>query len=240
MWNSPRRSRESDLPARRGFAAQRGAVEEAALPARISRTQALPKPGAVVLAEMNPGGRGRLPLLVTQNYGRGRTGVFATSGSWRWQMSQPLEDKSHEMFWQQLLRWLVSGTTGPVLSSLPKSVYSDETNVPLRAEVRDKNYIPVSDARVEAHVMGPDGVSQTVELRPDPTTVGLYTADWGAVKTGSYVVETVATRANQELGRDAVTFRREDGVAENFRNSAAPRTAGETGGANRRPLLEAG
>ena len=39
--------------------------------------------------------------------------MFATSGTWRWQMSQPLEDKSHEMFWQQMLRWLVSGTYGP-------------------------------------------------------------------------------------------------------------------------------
>ena len=36
-----------------------------------------PKPGATVLAQMNAGGR-KLPLLVTQNYGRGRTAVMAT------------------------------------------------------------------------------------------------------------------------------------------------------------------
>lgn len=178
-----------------------------------------PKPGALVLAEMNPGGRGRLPLLVTQNYGRGRTAVMATSGTWRWQMSQPLEDMSHEMFWQQMLRWLVSGTAGPVLSRTTKNVYSDEQVVPLRAEIRDKNYIPVSDARVEAHIMGPEGVSENVELHPDPVTVGLYTADWGAVKQGSYVVETVAHRGADEVGRDVLTFRREDGVAENFGTS---------------------
>ena len=34
------------------------------------------------------GGKRHLPLLVTQNYGRGRTAVFATGGSWRWQMLQ--------------------------------------------------------------------------------------------------------------------------------------------------------
>jgi hypothetical protein len=88
--------------------------------------------------------------------------------------------------------------------------------VPLRAEIRDKNYIPVADARVEAHVMGPDGLAENIELTPDPVTVGLYTADWGAVKPGSYVVETVARRGDQEVGRDLMTFRREDGVAENF------------------------
>ena len=175
-----------------------------------------PKPGAVVLADMTTGGRTRLPLLVTQNYGRGRTAVFASSGSWRWQMSQPLEDMSHEMFWQQMLRWLVSGTTGPVISRSPKSVYSDEQVVPLRAEIRDKNYIPVADARVEANIMGPDGLAERVELQPDPANVGLYTANWGAVKPGSYVVETVARRGDEEVGRDLMTFRREDGVAENF------------------------
>jgi len=48
-----------------------------------------PKPGAVVLAEMNAGNK-KMPLLITQNYGRGRTAVLATGGTWRWQMSQPL------------------------------------------------------------------------------------------------------------------------------------------------------
>ena len=41
-----------------------------------------PKPGAVVLAEAVAGGR-RFPLLVIENYGRGRTAVFSTGGSWR-------------------------------------------------------------------------------------------------------------------------------------------------------------
>nr|MDP9113859.1 hypothetical protein [Acidobacteriota bacterium] len=56
-----------------------------------------PKPGAVVLVDAKPTTGGRVPLLVTQNFGRGRTAIFATGGSWRWQMLQPLADKSHEM-----------------------------------------------------------------------------------------------------------------------------------------------
>ena len=36
-----------------------------------------PKPGALVLAEMNAAGH-KLPLLITEKYGRGRTAVFAT------------------------------------------------------------------------------------------------------------------------------------------------------------------
>lgn len=176
-----------------------------------------PKPGAVVLAEFNPGGRGRTPLLVTQSFGRGRTAVLATGGTWRWQMSQPLEDMSHEMFWQQMLRWLVAGTSGRVVAGLPKSVYADEQTVQLRAESRDRNYNLLPDATVSAAIMGPDGASESVELRPDPANTGVYTAAWGAVKPGSYVAEVVAKRGDEEVGRDMITFRREDGVAENFR-----------------------
>ena len=47
---------------------------------------------------------GRMPLLTIENYGRGRTAVFATGGSWRWQMLQPVADKAHEMFYSQRLR----------------------------------------------------------------------------------------------------------------------------------------
>src|SRR6202011_5880579 len=40
----------------------------------------LPKPGAAVLADMHVDGR-KMPLLITENYGRGRTAVLATSGT---------------------------------------------------------------------------------------------------------------------------------------------------------------
>lgn len=175
-----------------------------------------PKPGAVVLAELMPTSRGRHPLLVTQNYGRGRTAIFATSGSWRWQMLQPLEDKSHEMFWQQMLRWMVSGTHGPVISSVPKTVFADEQRIALRVDARDKTYLPLADGHVEAVVTGPDNATDRVELRPDPSSPGIYTAEYSAARPGSYVVETTVRRGEEEVGRDVVTFRREDGVAENF------------------------
>ena len=77
-----------------------------------------PKPGAEVLAEMMAGGR-KMPLLITQNYGRGRTAVLATGGTWRWQMSLPLGDTSHDDFWRQLLRWMVADTPGRVVASVP-------------------------------------------------------------------------------------------------------------------------
>jgi uncharacterized membrane protein len=174
-----------------------------------------PKPGAVVLANVDAGGK-RLPLLVTENYGRGRSGVFATAGSWRWRMQQPLGDVSQETFWRQLLRWVVGATPTRVVASTPNANLEDEGHLELRAEVRDQQYQPASDAQVEAKVIDPDGSSQTVALHPEPLTAGVYAADWQALKSGSYVAEVTAHQAGKVLGKDALTFRREDGQAENF------------------------
>ena len=174
-----------------------------------------PKPGAVVLAEMNAGGR-KMPLLITENYGRGRTAVLATGGTWRWQMSQPLGDPTHEEFWQQLLRWLVTDTPGRVVASVPSQMLFDDGRVRFSADVRDKNYLPAADARVEAHILGPGGSAAQIEMTPDPNTPGTFHADWTADQPGSYLTEVTATRGTEELGRDVLTFARMDGVAENF------------------------
>ena len=193
-----------------------------------------PKPGATVLVDSIPSTGGRAPLLVTQNFGRGRTAVFATAGSWRWQMLQPVADKSHEMFYTQLLRWLVTATPKRVTGSTPRQLLADETNVKLRAEVRDTTYLPSADATVEAHILGPEGIAENVEMRPEPIESGVYSADWTAPKAGSYLVEMQARRGTEELGRDVLTFRREDGVAENFRaeqnRELLEKLSSETGG----------
>ncbi len=175
-----------------------------------------PKPGATVLAELaTPAGR-RLPLLVTQNYGYGRVAVFATGGSWRWQMRQKLEDQTHEIFWRQLLRWLVTGAPGRVTVTTPRQVLLDEDRVELAAVVREPSYAPMADARVEARILGPGGSAASVELRPDPQQPGTYRASWQAAEPGSFLAEVIARRGEEEVGRDVLAFRRDDGVAENF------------------------
>jgi len=192
-----------------------------------------PKPGAVVLAEMTAGGR-KMPMLITENYGRGRTAVLATGGTWRWQMSQPLEDQTHEEFWQQLLRWMVMDTPGRVVATVPNQMLQDDGHVQFSADVRDSNFLPATDAHVEAHILGPGGSAAQIEMTPDPNTPGVFHADWTADLPGSYLTEVVATRDKDELGRDVLNFARTDGVAENFHTEQnrglLEKLSAETGG----------
>src|SRR6202045_4189720 len=177
-----------------------------------------PKPGATALAQMNVGRR-KLPLLITQSYGHGRTAIMATGGTWRWQMSEAVGDPSHHLFWQQLLRWLVADSPGPVTASMPARVLMDEGHVQLAAQVRDRQFQPAGEAHVAAHIVGPEGTNAVVDLAPSQDTPGLYQAEWTAEKSGAYLAEVTAEAGGkqpQELGRDLVTFQREDGVDENF------------------------
>jgi uncharacterized membrane protein len=176
----------------------------------------VPKPGAQVLANtITPEGR-KLPLLITENFGHGRTAIMATGGSWRWQMSLPLGDTAHDLFWQQLLRWVVSDTPGHVAASVPAQILLDNGAVNLTAQVSDPQYNPAPDAKVEAHILGPSGVNAAIEMTPVPDSPGQFQASWSAPKTGSYLTEVTAVRTGKELGRDVLTFERLDGVAENF------------------------
>jgi uncharacterized membrane protein len=193
-----------------------------------------PKPGALVLAQAVVGGQERFPLLVIQNYGSGRTALFATGGSWRWKMLQDHADVTHRTFWQQLLRYLVSDSTRPVSVSTPRQVLFDEGRVSLRAQARDKSFNLVSDSTLEAHILGPEGATGTLALTPSPAETGQYEGEYTAEKPGSYLVEVVAARGGQQIGHDVLTFRREDGVAENFRTEQnrelLEKLADETGG----------
>jgi uncharacterized membrane protein len=199
-----------------------------------------PKPGATVLANMiTPEGK-KLPLLITENFGRGRTAIMATGGSWRWQMSSPLGDTAHDLFWQQLLRWVASDTPGPVKASVPAQMLLDNGAITVHADVRDLQYNPAPDARVEAHILGPSGVSALVEMTPVPDNPGQFQAVWSAPKPGAYLTEVTAQRTDRdtgklkELGRDVLTFQRMDGVAENFHTEQnrdlLERLATQTGG----------
>jgi len=176
-----------------------------------------PKPGATELVETHAGHH-TLPLLITQNYGNGRTAILATGGTWRWQMSEALGDPSHDLFWQQLVRWLIAESPGTLAASTPSRLLMDGGNVQLTAQVRDKTFQPAPDAHVTAHIIGPAGVDAMVEMTPSQITPGQFQAEWTAEKPGSYLAEVraEASGGHQEIGRDVLTFQREDGVAENF------------------------
>ena len=189
------------------------------------------KPAAVPLLNVDTE-LGATPLLVTQAFGRGRTYVLATGGTWRWQMSLPVEDQRHEIFWRQLLRSLVS--EAPSSTSLSVAPTRDGTGVDLRAEFRDDEFNPVNDVQVSAVLASDDGESWNVALQPSATESGVYVGHVDPARSGTFFAEAVAARGDDPVATARASVAFESGQSERFGIRANPallaRLSDATGG----------
>jgi uncharacterized membrane protein len=189
------------------------------------------KPAAMTLLSASTDS-GSLPLLMTQPFGRGHAYILASGGTWRWQMSMPLENQSHESFWRQFMRALVSSAPSNV--SLSANAAGGESAVRLRAEFRDDAFTPIDDLRVSAVVSHEDGESWTVDLLPSADESGVFTADSDLNKSGAWYFEAIAERNDEVFDVVRSSVFSESGQAEYFnirRNSGLLQRLSEaTGG----------
>lgn len=175
------------------------------------------KPGGVVLARGESRNSGSPILLAFQRYGRGRSMVFSTSSSWHWQMGMDSEDQSHELFWKQLLRWLVSTSPAPVMVNSDKDTYLPGEAVSITAEVADKAFNRLNNAHVTVKLTDPDGNPETLPLDWSGAQDGTYQTEiGGATKEGTYQLEVSATQGEQNLGTYKSAFQVKDRPVEYY------------------------
>jgi uncharacterized membrane protein len=195
-----------------------------------------PKPGATVLARamgIEAGGQGPV-LLAFQRFGRGKSMALTTSSTWRWRMEQDHRDNFHELFWKQMLRWLVSDVPEGINLESEKHSYSLDEPVAIRAEVNDESFLRINNAQITARIQSPSGQVDSVPLNWDLREEGIYTGPFQPREEGIYEVTAEAHQGNQSLGSAKTNFR----IAESFEeyhNAALNRDllqklAAETGG----------
>jgi uncharacterized membrane protein len=132
----------------------------------VNRLGAL-KPGArAVLRGQRAGEEGSRPLFAEHRFGRGRVAVFAVQDSWLWQMhaAVPVEDDTHEAFWRQTLRWLVSEAPDNVDIRLPAAGAATGDTVEVRLSLADAGFEPINRAEVRATALSPSGVATEIPL----------------------------------------------------------------------------
>jgi uncharacterized membrane protein len=167
-------------------------------PISVSEVLTNVKPGATVLLEArkidNSGAH--VPLLVQQRYGRGQTLALTSSDTWRWRMRMDAKNNSHETFWRQLLRYVVSTTPQQIEISTAKDVYSMDETVNIVADVRDKKFNAVGDAHATARVTKPSGETVDVPLRfTTLDNANTYTGEFKADELGQHRIELLGTSA---------------------------------------------
>ncbi len=153
---------------------------------------AAPKPATRVLIEhTDPSLRNNdvaRPLLVTGNYGSGRTTYLGFDGTWRWR-TPGLDAEFFKRFWVQATRYLIEGRTlagkrrGVVETSRFRYEVGDRIRV--TARLRQPNYEPLEEESIVAMLEQPSEEPTEVTFTMVPNSPGLY--------------ETTLTAANQGL-----------------------------------------
>ena len=201
---------------------------------RISRL----KPGATALlmGRAAEGGRGTQPLLAFQRFGAGKSVALPVQDTWMWQMHAliAVEDMTHETFWRQMMRWLVSSVPGTVTLAASSDRVAPKEPVVLRADVRDPGYLRVNNARVSATVVGADGSTRELPMEWTVDRDGEYRASFTPDTAGLYEVRVSARTADTVVAADTIFVQAAELNTEYFnaemQATGLKRIAEETGG----------
>ncbi|HYR84083.1 MAG TPA: glutamine amidotransferase [Terriglobia bacterium] len=176
------------------------------------------KVGGIVLARGESDQRGSADpiLLAYQRYGRGRTMAFASGSSWRWQMEMDHEDMTYELFWKQILRWLVNTSPDPVMITSDKDTYLPGEAVRLSSEISNKSFDRMNNAKVIAKVTNPAGVTESVAMDWNGAQEGTYQSELNVTEPGVYHVDVEAAQGSENLGTNRTAFQVQDRPVEYY------------------------
>jgi uncharacterized membrane protein len=194
------------------------------------------KPGAEVLLTGTDPSRRDQVVLAYQRYGRGKALALGAQDSWLWQMHSTIavDDLTHQNFWRRLVRWLVYGVPGQVMTTTLRDRPQPGEEVTLTTQVTDSTYADVNNARVLARVTTPSGKPIEVPMEWNVGKDGEYRGSFVAIDAGMYEVAVDATRQGKPLGGDQIHVRVGQDDSEYFdaamRAPLLKRLAEETGG----------
>jgi uncharacterized membrane protein len=157
------------------------------------------RPGAQALAVVHAAD-GPRPLVAVQRYGQGRSMVFTGEASWRWRMHLPSEDRTHELFWRQAVRWVSAAAPDPVaVAPLPPMVPGSRVSVAV--DVRDDEFASIADADVRLTVTRPGGATQEGPARLADAQTGRYAGELRFDEPGVYRINATASRKGRPMSR---------------------------------------
>jgi hypothetical protein len=193
--------------------------------------------GAETLLVGQPLPRGeRVPILAVQHYGRGLAAVLGVQDTWTWKMDprSPVEDRTFETFWRQLVRWTLDQVPDRLeVAAVPERVGPGEP-VTLRARVADSIYMDVNNAAVTAEVTTPTGAVTAVPLDWTMRDDGTYAGRFVTTEPGTYRYSVLAVSGGDSM-RSAgnailADARGSDMEHAELRTALLQRIARETGG----------
>ncbi len=186
------------------------------------------KPGASVIAEVLDAHANRLPALVVQRFGRGRTGALVIGDMWRWGLHDKEAHADMDKAWRQMMRWLVADVPPRTDFQAEQKPGDPNQALFLQVRARDKKFQPLDNASVAVTVSfvgqtsGSNNAAAAAPIRlmaePALSEAGLYQTTYVPREAGGYRAEAVLTDADgTEAGRAEVGWTA-DPAADEFRS----------------------
>jgi uncharacterized membrane protein len=145
------------------------------------------KPGATELSTVRTSRDDSRPALVTQRFGKGRTGAFLIGDLWRWKMHQASVDNDDlERAWRQTARWLVGDVPQRVQVEAVRK--QDDPNRPFEVavQVNDENFKPLDNADVTVEITTPNNEKLTLTAEAKDAVSGQYSSTYVPRSPGAY------------------------------------------------------
>jgi hypothetical protein len=145
------------------------------------------------------------PLLVADNYGRGRVLAFAADSTWRWWMRG--YETAHKRFWRQIVLWLARKD-----AAQEGNVWVRMTQQRIAASQRAEFFLganaptgdPIAAADFKAEIIPPSGARKPLSLvRQGEQMTGTFAE---TQTPGDYILEVSATQKGQSLGSARARF----------------------------------
>lgn len=159
------------------------------------------KVASVVLAESADGH----PLLVSGQYGSGRTLAFAGDTSWKWKTHG--HDKEYQRFWRQVILWLAQkdqANDEEIRIRLEHRRFPPAADVAFTVAATSAAGDPLEGVSFRAELVHPDGARDALRLANDGENLA---GRWhAATESGEYTVEVVATRGTERIGTARESF----------------------------------
>jgi uncharacterized membrane protein len=152
------------------------------------------KPGAINYATFGPDGP---PLLVAQDFGKGRTMALAADTTWRW-VHPNVGPGPHARFWKQVILWLAKQEEleGSVWVKLDKRRLAAGDKLPFQVGLRGKGGVELPDASFKVKVTGPGKNEVPVPtVRDKDGHKGIF---WKTDSAGEYQIEVTGAGKDAE------------------------------------------
>jgi hypothetical protein len=147
------------------------------------------KPGASVMASMLDENGRKLPALVVQRYGHGKSAALLVGDMWRWQMAGDGKREDLPRAWRQMIRWLVADVPNRVQLATEAESGAAGLGRKLTVRARNEEFKPLGFANVELRVLPAGDESKAIDLSVEPagTETGAFESLYIPREEGGYV-----------------------------------------------------